>query len=181
MMRKQWVVLSIFLSTLCLAADAAADESPRVAITVEPALLLFGGFQGNLELKGPDRYSFLLVGGSDKVVEDVVNPSANAAVDVRVLYFQAGANAYLKASQTGWHIGATLGWQQRRSVKEDVTITVPTGLIAGAHIGYKYVSTAGFTVWGAIGPNYAVYVRETDSETGRFGTGSLHLGVGSSF
>lgn len=152
-------LVSALLVVAALATSARAEEpSKRVSVTFSPVHLVFP----IVELAGdvmvaPHMGATLILGGG-RISNEEKTLTASA--------YEVGAqfNYYFLSAFDGLHAGAELLYVGVDDVDQDSTVTA-AGLSVGPYVGYKLMTSIGFTFIAQGGIAYAAYKAESSTQT----------------
>lgn len=149
---------SALLVVTALATTARAEESPqRVSVTFSPVHLVFPILElaGDVMVAPHMGATLILAGGRISNEDETVTGSA----------YEAGAqfNYYFLSAFDGLHAGAELLYLGVADVDQDSTVTA-AGLSVGPYVGYKLMTSIGFTFIAQGGVAFAAYKAESSTQ-----------------
>jgi hypothetical protein len=180
MKSARWVTVMASLTLTMLSSRAAhADDTSgarKVTVTWSPIHLVLPVVEVAAELSVAPNIGVGVIAGVGRVSDSTNTITATA--------FEAGGqfNYYFMRSFSGLHAGAELLYLHLGDVEQDTTATA-SGLSLGPYVGYKVLTSIGFTFVAQGGVAFAAYSASssTQSQSERKIFPLLNLNVGWSF
>jgi hypothetical protein len=174
------LLVAVMLFSLGLSSRAAhADDAPaprKVSVTWSPIHLALPLVELAAELSIAPHIGVGVIAGAGRV-SDATDTITATAVEVGGQF-----NYYFTRSFSGLHAGGEVMYLHLGDVEQDATVTA-SGLSLGPYVGYKVLTSIGFTFVAQGGVAFAAYgaSSSTQSQSERKVFPLLNLNIGWSF